>query len=115
MAIKKPPCKKGGFPVKEIYLLLSDYSAAATVSAVFGTLTFLSTKPALRQRVQIEIVLEVPPNCALILRRFGLHVLRVWLFDLLTLLPVIVVFPQISHILDISISSLTNNITKIKR
>ena len=65
--------------------------------------------------MQIEIVLEVPPNCALILRRFGLHVLRVWLFDLLTLLPVIVVFPQISHILDISISSLTNNITKIKR
>ena len=47
------------------------YFAAPAFAGV--TLIFFVTKPLRRQRVQMLIVLVVPPTSVLILRRFGLH------------------------------------------
>ena len=62
---------------------------------------FFCTNPRLRQRVQMRSVIVVPPISVLILSRFGRHVRRTWLYDLLTRLPWLGCFPQISHVLDI--------------
>jgi hypothetical protein len=81
----------------------------SAVTATFGTLTFFSTKPLRRQRVQTLMVLVVPSIVVFILRIFGLHVRCVWLNDLLTLLPCIGAFPQISQVLDIFLPTLLIN------
>lgn len=62
---------------------------------------FLVTNPLRRQRVQTFNVAVVPPTSVLTLRRLGLQVRRVWLYDLDTLLPDIEPFPHTSQILDI--------------
>jgi hypothetical protein len=54
--------------------------------------------PQRRQRVQIFIVVWVLPTIVWTLRRFGFHTLRVLFFAWLTLLPVTVPLPHISHL-----------------
>lgn len=56
----------------------------------------------------MRIVLVVPPISVLILRRLGFQVLFWWLYELLTVLPCPVCFPQTSQLLDISLTYLFN-------
>ncbi len=66
----------------------------------------LVTKPERIQRVQTLTVMMLPFFLtALIFWRFGYHTVRVLLFAWLTLFPKLGPFPQISHFLDISLSS----------
>ncbi len=64
--------------------------------------TFLVTYPLLRQRVHILTVMVVPPISVFTATIFGFQTRCVWLYDLLTLLPLREPFPQISHLLDIT-------------
>lgn len=90
--------------MRTVFLALHEcYLFSVAGCSVFGTFTFLSMNPERRQRVHTLIVRVVPPIVVLILSRFGLHVRCVWLNELLTLLPYIGDFPQISQVLDISI------------
>lgn len=70
-------------------------------TAAFGTDTFFSKSPRFRQRVQTLRENVVPSITVFTGWRFGLHVLRVWLYDFDTLLPLITPLPQISQALDI--------------
>jgi hypothetical protein len=54
--------------------------------------------PVRRQRVQILIVVFVLPTMVWIFKRLGFHTLRVLFLAWLTLFPVTVPFPHISHL-----------------
>jgi hypothetical protein len=58
--------------------------------------------------VQIFIVVRVVPTMVWILRRFGFQTLRVLFFAWLTLLPVTVPFPHISHLRAIGVLPLSS-------
>jgi hypothetical protein len=60
--------------------------------------TTFTTLPERRQRVQILMVVFVLPIIVWILRRLGFHTLRVLFFAWLTLFPVTVPFPHMSHL-----------------
>jgi hypothetical protein len=60
--------------------------------------TIFTTLPLRRQRVQIFMVVWVLPTIVWILRRLGFQTLRVLFFAWLTLFPVTVPLPHISHL-----------------
>lgn len=104
--IKKTGPQRTGYSER-----FNNYSAFGAPAFAGTTLIFFVTKPLRRQRVQTFKVRVVPAISVFTLRRFGLQVRRVWLYDLETLLPVIEPFKQTSQTLDIIYTYLKINST----